>query len=348
MTVGDLVLEIQKYCSWFKPNKTLEKKASDNVADINNTVLRLLDKIPGICETYQSFLANKEMSLKICNENLNRVVLEEGMTLEALGYCWIKNTSMGAFMRPIVKTRKTISGNDIDLDGEIDGEFLFDIKSFTPFTQSIQHKLSVLQKKHPQYAFMVTNRTDISSKKLCDASVYAQAKNIDENNADGGILHLPNSGMIMMKKRERVNLSESAFSPFAWCESNYKLFLDHCHQFVLDKPFVLVEMMDSDSFFDNSLISTYMLLRTLVRRTFFDLSENTDKAMLFDRKIADENILVKQAISFLSAIMFIDCRTGRAYAFINPKAKNNVNRQPFEWYSWENRITIDDFYFDNY
>ena len=192
------------------------------------------------------------------------------------------------------------------------------------------------------------SHTKLSSKKLCDSSVFVQANNIDNNNVDCGVLHLPNGGRIRMKRREKVNMSESIFSPFVWCKNNYKFFLDHCHQFVLDKPFVLVEMIDSDSFFESKIISTYMLLRTLVRRTFFELSGSFDKAMAFDDKIFDEKLLVKDAITLLSAIMFIDCKTGRAYVFINPKAKNKVSQQPFEWYRWDNGITIDDFYFDNY
>jgi len=347
MKVSDVMNEIKSRLSWFVPNEKVLSILNCDLKDVNFTLFKLSNNIEKICEVYKSFIEFNKMEQVNCCNNLNRVITDAGMVLEALGYYWINKTSLSVNLKPIVNYSKVLCKNSVDLDGQICDKWFFDIKTLSPYGDSIQSVLNKISKNYEGYVFMLTGRTDLSLDELMNKKVVKQAEEIYKSNKNG-VLKLPNGGIVSMNKKEKCLISESFHNCFIWCENNYKIFLKHCHQFTTDMPYVLIEMYDKNSFPNDCKISTYMLFRTLTRRTFLQLSLCKEAAVDYDNKVIDNNLTVADAISFLSAIMFIDFNSGESFVFQNPKAKNKIHFNDFEPYMWDLKLLYDDFQGDIY
>lgn len=345
ITIGDAVKEIQNNISWFVPNEKIVKNQNQLLTETRVGSVSP-ETIVKICEVYNHFVSYQQMNISEANVNINRILTEEGMVYEAVGYYWLMQTALLPWITPLYSTAATLSGNLVELDGCYDESIAFDIKKYQDYPEMLGRKLRKLEKTYPDYVFLQAGHTDVSKEQFFDKNVIEEIEKAQRAGVQRAQIELPNNGRIKMERRKGINISESSEDPFLWCRNNYKMFLSDCHQFTKDKPFLLIEVGDMER--HNMLpVGAYMRLRTLVRRTFFELSKSEEDVSAYDKKMS-VGYTVKDTIKYLSSIMFIDKNSGKAYAFINPFAVNKMERVFFEHYGWDYPTIVDDFSCDNY
>lgn len=349
ITIKDICNYMQEQIPVFNSEhyiQAVKKSFKRNILEVNHSGDLLYNKLDNICDVYKRFLADGLMSEKEVVNNLNRIIIEEGMVYEAIGYYWLMKTSMRLMLRPLHINANTCSGEEVVLDGEIENAFAFDIKKFQTFEEIIRPKLSVLEEKYGDYVFFVQGQTDISKDNLWSNAVQQQIERNTREGKSNFTVKLPNSGEVSGQKKQGINCEESNCAPVRWCENNYKFALSHCGQFTTDKAFVQIELFDLKNL---SLIdeNPYSTLRILTRRLFFELVNDEECSKVYCDKIRDEK-RVKDVIQYLSGVWFIDISTGDSWVFLNPFAKHKISQNKFEPYGWDAKITIDDFRHDNY
>jgi len=162
-----------------------------------------------------------------------------------------------------------------------------------------------------------------------------------------------------------IIVTGSAYSPYRHAQQFYHNVFKDYHQFVIDKPFLLVYVVFPwyNGIGTNFSSMNRDFYRAVSRRAFCEHTRNQTplSVLLKDKSIGDSltNVTISQASKSLSGIFFLEDKSIRAvdsdksnvsaYLYVNPNANQKLKRSLFrDFVQCELRVPIDDFEYDNY
>lgn len=265
------------------------------------------------------------------------------------------------------------SKNGYKSDGCLAKTLYFDVKSFGLSSKMIAIINQKLQQKFPKDFITVSGNKDVNvsiyEKTIKDISKIADALNKQSNiKHDVAGYKIQNAELVVHryigyldendpKNRKRESVCEiSEANSAKWAKNNEFYPLKHGSQFVKNNPFILVYPFKKQDFFLFSEDSQeyFYTFRFLARRIFLHLGKNSKRDLIKCDKDAEEGVSVKQAISYLSGILFWnidnewDYSNNQMWLYCNPNAKNSIPRHVLASYFRYINCHIDNFEYDKY
>lgn len=152
-------------------------------------------------------------------------------------------------------------------------------------------------------------------------------------------------------KKTQLVIQHSSFDKYLFAELNQYHCLKHASQICKTKPFIFIYCYDKGmqiSFSDDEAKDVF---RTLARRIFIGLKNDTTMIEDHDKK-AISGIQVQEAIQYLSGIWYVNIDDpsdiSNSYLFINPNAKNKIPKWIVNQKFSTHQVYVDDFMHDNY
>ena len=331
--------------------------------------------------------SNKNLATQKIREFLSNPSYDNGIVYEILAYLWFIESGVDIEYQPLIEKENSFkSKGAYNADGKLDGEILFDIKTFSfgqPRYAELQNALndSLLKETKEQtkttigseigttvgannkdYYIMVTGNVNLSSKEMAEIlekkyDILVQLFNNNNRSYKDFIYKLPKYGLEIRahhKEKGKINtfVGISEANSDEWAMNNEKQVLYHGSQFCRNSPYILVYPYDNvkNKYFYSSDDRIFYTFRTLVRRIFFNLSKCERYLNGFDGKAAGD-IRVCEAIHKLTGILFIDVTNGfkdnNTMLFLNPNADNKMRGYQRSFFDNSGAI-VHDFEYDNY
>lgn len=275
-----------------------------------------------------------------------------GMYLELMTYIWLKKNNV-SFKHQL--SAKTLSKHEVILDGLFEeGNVYFDIKSFGLGMNIEKIFKRHLEKKFPDYIFMIEGNLDTDYNDLGEVvlgQIYKHLENI-EREFDKNIYKISKVGWEIRwyKKKKGCYISEQTFNPYKWANDNEDFFLKNIGQYTPHFPFILICTMPEEE----PAFSSEIALRSIARRAFIHLSNKYGSDQLPD-KVPDFNRLQEEYqndfTKYLSGIIFLSLKRKEAFIYLNPNAENSISINTiYRIFNFEvpSMGSIDDFIYDNY
>lgn len=335
-----LVQELANQFEELADSEFLKSKATNiNVPD--SYVNRIVHCLNYWIANSQTVLAKKEL-----NDFLANPTRQNGSIYEILGYQWFQKNGIPVEYQPELNKEDCLKAKSgYKADGRLDGEIIFDIKSFS-FGQSqypiLENALNEMWQKErkrriqeckardcekgsaikkaeedPDYCIMISGEVDLSSQKMGELLAKKQdiyTKLFSEANKffTDFIYRLVDCDLEIRahyNKLGRVNFhtSISEFNVDKWAMMNETQVLSHCSQFCRNHPYFLIYPYDREKarYLSFDDLSLFYALRTLMRRSFINLRKDEQNINCYDGKAVND-MKVCEAIGKLSGVFFLD------------------------------------------
>ncbi|WBW94691.1 hypothetical protein [Oceanirhabdus sp. W0125-5] len=283
-----------------------------------------------------------------------------GQYCELMAYVWMFEMKIKFTPQVMIDSEELLNKKRVELDGVIDKkEIYFDIKSFgiqfyarEIFRRKLQEqfkgKIVYIEGLRDSSYKDISKYAFDSMKDIVEALEKKHSYFIEGLRWNIRILDIGKDNIKLVKKRQRKE-----FDPYRFARENKFFCIRKASQFTINKPFILIcSFSDSfNNFYDKgNLKNTNTALRALARRTFMELNKCNKKAIRFDGRL-DDNLLVKDVVKYISALIFINFNSGMSRIFLNPYGQNKIKKSDIFDIINGNRYTdfeIDDFEYDIY
>lgn len=283
-----------------------------------------------------------------------------GQYCELMAYAWMYEMEIKFIPQIMVDSSELLNKEKVELDGCIDKkEIYFDIKAFGIQFYAREIFRRKLQEHFKGKIVYIEGLRDSSYKDISKYAFEAMKQIVAclEKNQSYYIEGLRWNIKMLDIGKDNINLvkerQQKEFDPYRFARENKFFCIRKASQFTINKPFILIcSFSDSfNNFYDKgNLLNTNTALRALARRTFMELNKCNKKAIRFDGRL-EQNMAVKDVVKYISGIIFINFNSGMSRIFLNPYAKNKVEKiEIFEIIPGRiyNDCEVDDFEYDIY
>ncbi|WP_273322066.1 hypothetical protein [Vallitalea guaymasensis] len=285
-----------------------------------------------------------------------------GTYCELMTYYWLKKNKCNFKPQVWLDKDRVINKNGCCIDGRIDNtwqQISFDIKSFGiqfRMIEELKRKIQpYFENKFIQIDGIVDfdfNRYQNHLKNLYPKNNKKDDKSIISKLKKDNYIKLDDIGIsIGIQNFERFSVSVKEIDGYRFAMENSHYVIKNLSQFTVKEPFILI---CSFSKYNNRFLHDYndefikVTTRALARRAFVEYFKSEQLASNFDKNIKD-NIKVRDAIKYLSGIIFLNVNKEKSWVYLNPNSQFKL-----EEHSLNNALNytkleiLDDFKYDNY
>lgn len=265
-------------------------------------------------------------------EDMIRRLLQEtsfyGAFFELATYGWMVRHGLPFQPQVRLDPPEVLNPNGCTVDGVL-GLFdtAFDIKAFGLAAYLANLLLQKLTAKIPGLRATISGSMDVDVK-MVEKDALGQLISIEAELRNNRDVKIPSLGWTISRIHGRPALVTSARTsgPYKQAEELRYHPFNHAAQFTTQKSFMLIfsYIQRLNPFLsDDSSRLTEKFFRSLARRAFIQLSNDTQPASKYDSKVPN-GITVGDASALLSAILFVDLGTERYHVFFNPRANHPI------------------------
>jgi len=319
------------------------------------------DDISEISDLLNHFYSSDKYNKKEVKNDLLKLLSEKnfyGTYCELKTYAWLKNKGVKYTPQENIDSNNVVNSNGVKIDGVCDrNNIYFDIKAFGVQENTRKIFRNKLEVYFPDYNISINGPLDVSYNKVRKFALekMSNIKSALKNNKNYKIEELGWNISLSQKKQRVYMESEGSFNCYRFGKENKDFLVKNCSQFTTDDPFVLICSFHQGinrTLVENFNDSAYISLRSLARRVFIGFNKETFSsvnASEFDSKI-DEDYSINEVVKYLAGVLFIDLNNDKSWFFINPNSNHKFNSQKVnQMFNFENqKMIIDDFYYDNY
>jgi hypothetical protein len=277
-----------------------------------------------------------------------------GAFCELATYDWLDRHDV-AFQAQVKLTGSDVlNPNGCTIDGQftaIDG--YFDIKGMGFEAYVTEQFRDALEKQLPGLDVVIDGPMDIAVKDI-EAHAFSQLPALKAKLANGGIESIPALGWTVRAQHpQRVTTTTHTTDPYLQAAENRYYPFKTAGQFSRKAPFVLIFTYSHQ--FNQPLSVNFtgmsdIMLRSLARRAFIQLTADQSQAASYDKQVA-AGTLISDAAKLLSGLLFIHSDSDKAWLFVNPRATHKLTeydlKQLFD-FNVPTSLGVDDFAHDDY
>jgi hypothetical protein len=278
-----------------------------------------------------------------------------GQFCELGAYAWLLKHGVKFAAQQKLPGTDVLNPNGCTIDGHLTAvDAYFDIKGMGFQAYVAEEFRRKLEGRCAGFRVTIDGSMDVAVKDI-ETYAFRTLPAITKEVSGGGIYKLAELGWtVRVQRPQPVVNSTTTVDPYKLAQENRYYPFKTASQFTERSPFIMIfpyAAQFNHGLFVNFANSTEIMLRSLARRAFIELSADQTAAQNHDAQVA-LGVSLSDASSLLSGLLFINLDAEEeAWLFLNPRAANKFTRyqvdQMFDFSppSW---LLVDDFAYDDY
>jgi len=257
-----------------------------------------------------------------------------GQYCELRAYDWLQKHDVKFTAQQKLTGAEVLNPNGCTIDGRLTiVDTYFDIKGMGFQAYVAEQFRATLEKQCAGLKVTIDGSMDVAVKDI-EAIAFGSLPAIVRSVSGGGVHQLPGLGWtIRVQKPQQVLNSITTVDPYKLAQENRYYPFKTAGQFTKQSPFIMIfpyAAQFNHGLFVNFANSTEIMLRSLARRAFIELSADQTQVRQYDSQ-ASPQFTLGNASSMLSALLFINLdKDEDAWMFLNPRAANKFTRDNVE------------------